>query len=168
MFRRMLLATGLLAGLSCVSRTNGPEESSGRFELTTTVPSAGQLISAPAQARYCARDTVLSVWSREGEWIAALALRIPWPADSARTLEVTDSTEQPGTAMLAVRPLRDSIGVARVGQAGSVTIEAGPVVNARFAITAPPPNDSGDSVKWTGRIAGVRVDTGGCPGPVAP
>lgn len=168
MTRSTLLLFGLLAAGACKDRPADNTEASGNFALTVTAPARATLIDAPVVARYCERDTVLSLWARQGSWIAAMALRTRWPFDSARVLPVSAVTEQRGTAMLALRPLADSVGSASVAQAGTVKLEPGQTLGLQFDVTVPPTAPATDTAQWSGHVSGVTVDLHGCPGAQAP
>lgn len=167
MIRRMLPLLAIASVLSC-GRTLPDEVTSGSFQLNETAPRHAALIDAGAVARYCARDTVLSVWARQGEVIAAMALRVPWPFDSAKALSLTPLTEQRGTAMLALRPLRDSIRIASIAMSGTARLEPGQTLALSFDATVAPVPPATDTVQWSGRVADVKVDVNGCSGATAP
>ena len=167
MIRRLLPLLATATALSC-GRAAIDEDTSGSFQLDETTPRQAALIDAGAIARYCARDTVLSVWARQGDLIAAMAVRVPWPFDSARTISYTSLTEQRGTAMLALRPLRDSIRIASIAMSGTARLEPGPTLRLSFDATVPPTPPATDTAHWSGRVADVKVDADGCAGAQAP
>lgn len=168
MTRGVLLLSSLLAAAACSDRAAETSEASGNFALTVMAPQRAVLIDAPVVARYCESDTVLSIWARQGRWIAAMALRTRWPFDSARALPVSAVTEQPGTAMLALRPLGDSIHTAAIAQSGTVNLEPGQTLDLRFDVTVLPVAPATDTAHWSGHVAGVKVDLHGCPAAQAP
>lgn len=107
----------------------------------------------PAVARYCARDTMLSVVALDRDWSAAVALRASWPPDSTRRFTIDSALGVTGSASIAARNMRDSSGEALVARSGTVTLDAGSVLAGRFDAT------TGDSTvpRLSGRFESPAV-----------
>jgi len=133
---------------------------SGRFILTRSAPAPRTLVDGPAVARFCARDSILSVVVLGDRWNAALALRTAWPL--TRHFSLDTLPDGIGTAAVGARSVKDSVGVALVSRSGSVELDAGALLAGHF--TAEAGLDS-TRVTLTGRFEGVKPDTTSCANP---
>src|SRR5438874_11072066 len=73
----------------------------GRLMLERTSPRPHHLATLPAHARYCARDTTLTIVSLAESWSAAVALKTRWPA--GRRFSVDSVLAAEGSAAGALR-----------------------------------------------------------------
>jgi len=123
--------------------------------------SGGQLLDVPVEATYCAADTTLTIVGADRSWSVAIALRTPWPS---RSLEfaLDSMVGGPGTAAVAIRPLKDSVGIAMTTVSGSLKLDAGPKASGRLDLVA---KSDRDTVRLVGTLAAVSVAPGGCPTP---
>ena len=153
-----LLAVACLAG--CPRWDSRRTDTSGTMTIARTAPRPAQLGKLDARARYCARDSVLSIVATSSSWSAAVAMHTGRPF--MRRFTVATQASSPGVAALALRPLRDSIGLALVAVGGSIDLDAGTIIGGKF--TAQLGSDTGQ-VKLNGTFTGIRADTTGCAAP---
>lgn len=148
----------LLAGAAACRRHVPVPDGAGTLVLERTAPDSARLGELPVRARYCGRDSLLSIVGFDASWSAALALRTTWPSGSLHfTLDTLPAGI--GTAAFAARQLRDSIGAALVSSGGRVDLDSGGVLAGHF--TADTGHDS-TRVSLSGRFEGMRPDTNGC------
>lgn len=161
---RALLIAAVLAGFTgCrpASPDAGGDASAGRVELTTE---SGLLLSDPADAAWCERDSTLALISTGRDWVVAVAVRVGgWPLDSSSSFALDSILGGVGGAAVALRSVRDSIQPAFLGRSGSVRLSAGDSVTGEVHLLAI--NESGDSLQLRGSIAGVPVRVDACPPP---
>ena len=128
----------------------------GTLVLDRVAP-AGRLVNAGVRAAFCARDSSLSLVAVDRAWIMAMRLRTGWPATGHFTIDTLAVFT--GTARLAARPVRDSIGAAIVAARGSIDMAAGARLGGQFA--AESGRDS-TLVRLSGHFADVVADTTAC------
>jgi hypothetical protein len=125
------------------------------------------LVDGPAAAARCPADSTLAVAVVGREWAAAFSVRAPWPTDSARIVPA-GQTLGPGTAVVALRPLSDSLAIALVSARGSLTIEPGPQLAGSFDVMAPTTPGAPDSARLTARFTRIAVTDDLCAAPAIP
>lgn len=96
-----------------------------------------RLVDAPAQATYCAGDSVLVIIAVDRSWGAGLALRTQFPVPAPRALRLGPALEGDGTGTAALRAVTDSVQRALVASAGTVRLGAGPRASGTFDVRAP-------------------------------
>jgi hypothetical protein len=129
----------------------------GRLVLERTAPHPASLGELHAHARYCSRDSLLSIVGTADAWSAALALRTVWPGERHFTLDSLPGGI--GTAMVAARPIHDSVGSALLSRSGSVELDAGTLLAGHFIAEA---GHDSTRVTLSGRFEGMKPDTNGC------
>ena len=134
---------------------------SARLHLERAEPSLRPLLDLPVEVGYCAADTTLIVVGADRSWSVALALRTPWPARSL-AFTVDSAVTRSGTAAIAIRPLRDSVGVAMKAVRGSLTLSAGARVSGTMDFVAA---GARDTLHLLGSLTAPSVTPGGCPTP---
>lgn len=160
MFRRVFLLASLL-GTACSSGDAPAGERSGRLVLTRTAPARLTLLDMPALARYCERDSSLSVVAVGASWAGALAMRTVWPLNEETQFAVAATLGGAGSAAVAARPTGDSVQAALTGQTGTITVRPGAALGGR--IEAGIPGDSGVATRLIGRFDDLTVRSGACP-----
>ena len=133
-----LVIAALVLSTACRQGESAPGvDGSGLLVLERTEPSSEQLLRVPAVARYCERDSVLSIVGMSSTWSAALALRTGWAPDTGRDFTVGPALDSVGTAAAAARALNvdsqqsiqsrsGTLSISSVDPlAGSFTLEAG-------------------------------------------
>jgi hypothetical protein len=161
MFRRDFLLSALVV-TACASGDAGAGDRSGRLVLTRETPRRETLLDTPATARYCDRDSTLSIVAVSDEWSAAVAMRSVWPFNAAESSFVVASTlGAGGSGAVAARPLADTTQSAMIGGGGTITVTPGPSLSGHFSVEAP--RDSGAAIPLAGRFENLIVRTDGCP-----
>ena len=142
--------------LVCVACAGDEPEGTerGRLILERAGPDPGVLAELQAAANYCARDTTFSIVASSPEWATAIAVRAPWPVDSASAFDIDSAPGTAGRAAFAARVLRDSVQIAMVGQAGRVMLDPGRVQTGRFEASV---LQDSMTVELTGRFEGLTV-----------
>jgi hypothetical protein len=148
----MARARGAIAALLVLAAA-GCGAGAGRLRIDQVGKPAATLLDAPARARYCASDSLLTVIAVGGTWAGGLALRVVLPLSRPDSFRIGRSLGGAGTATAA---LRERAGGARVATAGQVTLRAGWRLEGRFAFTAT--LGGGASQEFRGRMAGIRVE----------
>ena len=129
----------------------------GRLQLQRD--GAGPLLDVPAEARFCGADSTLSIVGANRSWSAAVALRTSWPA--ARLEFTIDSViGAAGSAAVAARPLKDSVGLALTALHGTLRLDAPSRVKGSLDLVA---RGAGDSVHLVGRFEAPYATRGVCP-----
>jgi hypothetical protein len=143
-----------------------PADTGGR--LTLAGGDGEVLLDAPALGSRCAIDSTVAVVAVGSEWSTALALRAPWPVDSPLVLTVAPRPTAVGTAALAVRQVRDTVGAAHVAQRGSPRLEPGAELSGEFEVVAAPQAPAADSGRFVGRFPAMPLTVDLCPGDEGP
>ena len=159
MFRRVFLLAAML-GAGCGSGDPHLPAGSGRLVLTRTAPSRKTLLDLPALARYCERDSTLSIVAIGGDWTGALAVRTAWPISRQTRFPVDSALGGAGSGAVAARPVGDSIQVAWVGRSGAIVVEPGPRLAGR--VEAELKREAGALIRVTGRFDDLSVRLGSC------
>jgi len=161
MFRRVFCCL-VLAGLAyaCDAAGDGGAAAAGRLRLSRTDHHRATLVDQAALARYCERDSTLSVAAVGERWSSAVAVRTAWPLAAAARLEVAPLLAAGPSAALAVRPLGDSIQYALIAVSGSLSLEPGAFLNGRLEARL---TGASDTAIVTGRFVNLPVRTGVCP-----
>jgi hypothetical protein len=161
--RHLLNGLLVLTALSC-----GSGAADGEPPGTFIVERDGQrILAAQARASRCPLDSTIAIAVVSPDWSAALAFRAAWPTDSAHDVAIGQILA-PGTAVLAVRPLADSIREALISANGTLTLEPGPPLSGRADALAPATVGAPDSVRLTARFTGITVHDDLCPVPGTP
>lgn len=161
MFRRHSLAFGALLLAAC-GRDRDANDAPGVLSLMRdSLP----LLSATATASRCPADSTIAVVALGPAWTAALSMRVAWPADTARELPVAATAGAMATAVVAARPVADSIGPALVAGRGTVHLAAGAPLSGWFEAMAATQPGAPDSVRLEGHFDGVTVNDDLCPTP---
>ncbi len=163
-------ARGLLL-ISCVCalgmtacRGQDSAASGGRLVLEAD---GRRLVDAHATASRCPADSAIAVVVTERRWAAAFSMRTAWPTDSARSVPVGQILG-PGTAVVALRPIADSIAVALVSSRGTLSVEPGALLTGSLDVMAPTAPGAPDSVRVTGHFRDIPVTDDLCPTPGEP
>ncbi|MFI5206866.1 MAG: hypothetical protein ACHQX4_02510 [Gemmatimonadales bacterium] len=158
---RLLLSCVLVTTTSACSAVDRLVHGSARLRLDRDGTSSRPLLDVPVEAAYCAADTTLTIVGADRSWSVAVALRTAWPA---RSLEfaLDSAVGGSGTAAVAIRPLRDSIGVAMLAVRGSLKLDAGPKVSGTMDFVAA---GARDTLHLVGSLTAPSVTPGGCPTP---
>jgi hypothetical protein len=121
-----------------------------------------RIVDARATASRCPADSAIAVAVTERAWAAAFSMRAGWPTDSARAVPVGQILG-PGTAVVALRPIADSIAAALVSARGTLIIEPGTLLAGSLDVMAPTAPGAPDSVHVTGRLRDIPVTDDLCP-----
>jgi hypothetical protein len=153
-----VLASAILAGAATgCRREQAAADGWGRLVLERTAPHPASLGELRVHARYCSRDSLLSIVGADDAWSAALALRTVWPSERHFTLDTLSGGI--GTAVVAARPILDSVGIALRSRSGIIDLDRGALLAGHF--TAEAGHDS-TRVTLSGRFEGMKPDTNGC------
>lgn len=153
--RVFFLPIAAAAVVACPGEPAAP--GTGRLVLERTEPDPRTLLDAPARARYCARDSLVTIVAVDRSWSAAIALRTPWPEVTLFSVDTTASIL--GTAALAARRIGDSIGLGLVSRSGRVELDTGALLAGTFTIEVGPDSSR---ASLSGRFEGMQPDTSGC------
>lgn len=151
--RFFFLAVLMPLAVACPGEDAG---TAGRMSVRRSTPDE-VLVDAPARARYCASDTLLTIMSFGDRWNVALAMRTPWPL--LRVYAVDSAVQGSGTAAIAARAVRDSVTRPLLGLTGTIELDSGDVLGGTFDIDVGPDSTR---TKLTGRFSGLIADTTGC------
>lgn len=160
MFRRVFLGAVLL-GAACGSGDVEPADQSGRLVLRRGSPADPAMLDMPAIARYCERDSTLSIVAVGDAWSGALAMRSAWPILHETRFAVAAPLGEVGSGAAAARPLADSAQVAFIGTSGAITVTPGSLLAG--TVDAGMASDSAVTARLIGRFEGLVVRTGVCP-----
>ncbi|MFI5279044.1 MAG: hypothetical protein ACHQU1_01005 [Gemmatimonadales bacterium] len=161
MSRRQLLACGLVLATSACGAADRLVHGSAHLRLDRAGPSSRPLLDLPVEVAYCALDTTLTIVGADRSWSVALALHTPWPARSL-AFTIDSAVDGSGTAAIAIRPLRDSIGIAMTAVRGSLTLRDGRRVSGTMDFVAA---GARDTLHLVGSLTAASVTPGGCPTP---
>ncbi len=156
---RLVLLCAIATATSACTSVDRLVHGSAHLHLDRTGPQSRSLLDVPVEASYCAADTTLTIVGADRSWSVAVALRTPWPA---RSLEFTldSSVGGLGTAAIAIRPLRDSIGVAMIAVRGSLKLDAGAQASGTMDFVVA---GASDTLRVVGSLTAASVAPGGCP-----
>ena len=161
MSRRLWPACALLLATSACTAIDSIVHGPAHLRVDRAGHSPRSLLDVPVEVSWCAADTALTIVGSDRSWSVAVAVRTPWPARS-QEFALDSAIGGPGTAAIAIRPLRDSIGVALSAVRGTLKLNAG----ARAAGTLDFVATGGrDTVRLTGSLSSALVTPGGCPAP---
>jgi hypothetical protein len=151
----VLLAAVLVAGACRGSdgATQQPTPVEGHLVLEWR--GGARVMDAPAQATYCAGDSLLLIFAVDRRWGAGLLLHGRFPVDSTRTFTVRPSLGDDGTATAAFRPVADSVQRAVIALRGTVRLEPGGRATGRFEVGAAPLPGRSDPVHLVGAFRGL-------------
>jgi hypothetical protein len=158
---RVLLFSGcMMAALGCgvADRLLGR---SGRLRLERTGRSSGGMLDVPAEAAFCAADSTLRITGADRSWTAAIALRTAWPATTL-DFAIDSVMDGPGSAAVAARPIRDSVGTALVAVRGSLHLAGRTRVAGTVDLLA---RGATDTMRLVGSFEVPSAVPGGCPKP---
>lgn len=132
----------------------------GRLIIERTSPDPASLVDADATARYCERDSVLTIISIGSRWSAVIGMRTTWPP--IRQFTADTAVGGIGTAAVAARIVNDSASPAFISRSGTLELDSADVLSGRFTVETG--RDSG-VVSLSGRFQGLRRDSTGCAAP---
>jgi hypothetical protein len=163
--RSLLLITCVsVLGVTACRGREGAVPAGGRLVLEAD---GRRILDARATASRCPADSAIAVAVTERRWAAAFSMRTAWPTDSAHSVSVGQILG-PGTAVVALRPIADSIAAALVSARGTLIIEPGPLLAGSLDVMAPMAPGAPDSVHVTGRFSDIPVTDDLCPTPNEP
>jgi hypothetical protein len=149
----LLLAAGLL-GCSGAGSAAHTASVDGRLTVRRETAPGGIVLDAPAQARYCATDSTVTVIAVGRTWAGGIAVRTALPLPRATTFRVGRVLDTLGVATAAFRPTG---GVARIGVSGTVRLESGADLDGSFEVSAT--DSAGPNVVFRGIFARVHYET---------
>jgi len=157
---RFFFAVTAMAGLVACPGGDGTAKGSAHLVVERSAPHAARLVDAVARARYCPRDSTLTIIAVGSAWNAVVGMRTAWPPSG--TLTVDSALRGIGTAAVAVRSATDSVIPALISRSGKVEIDRGTNIEGHFTVVA-----GTDSIPatLTGHFAITKRDRAGCPGP---
>jgi hypothetical protein len=161
MSRRLLPLCALLLAASACPAIDSIVNGQAHLRVDRAGPSSRTLLDVPIEASWCASDTTLTIVGADRSWSVAIAVRTPWPP---RSLEFTldSAVSGAGSAAIAIRPLKDSIGVAMTAVRGTLKLSTGDRAAGTLDIVAAGEHDT---VRLAGTLTAARVTPGGCPAP---
>ena len=162
MDRRVFLFTAWFV-TGCASRDlPGAAERSGRLVLTRESPRQRTLLDMPATARYCERDSSLSIVAVSDDFSGALSMRSTWPVAATTRFIIASPLGDAGSGAAAARPLVDTSETDFLGKAGTITVEPGAFLAGTVEAEM---SDSTGLTRLSGRFEGlvVRTGAGACP-----
>lgn len=157
--RSFVLSLMLCSGCGAGDAASAAEHS-GRLVLERAGERRLTLLDEPAIARYCERDSLLSIVAVSRRWSVAIALRTAWPADTTTPYTVELLPGAPGTAALAARALADSVRPALQSSAGTVTALTSAPLAGRFDVRA---GSDTARMRLVGHFDALRVMRTACP-----
>lgn len=156
-----LCGTALLvcasAGWGCAGGTSTDAargEPAGRVGIER-VDSRALRAEAPSRATYCAAESALTILALGGGLTGGIAVRAAPPLSAPQEFTAQRARGGLGTAVVAFRPLVDSVGGALVAVAGTVQLASADPASGRFAVTAELPG--GGRVALRGTFRNVPV-----------
>jgi hypothetical protein len=156
--RRLASAALLLAASlpGCSGARPGAHTASvdGRLTVHRVTAPGGIVLDAPAQARYCATDSTVTVIAVGRSWAGGVAVRTALPVERPTTFRVGRVLDTLGVATAAFRPTG---GVARIGVSGTVRLESGPDLDGSFEVSVT--DSTGPNVVFRGSFARVHYET---------
>jgi hypothetical protein len=159
-WRGLLFSGCMMAALGC-STAERLLGRSGRLRLERAGRSSGGLLDVPAEAAFCAADSTLRITGADRSWSAAIALRTTWPATSLE-FAIDSLIGGPGSAAVAARPIRDSVGMALVAVRGLLRLAGRTRVAGTVDLLA---RGATDTVRLKGSFEAPSAVPGGCPRP---
>ena len=119
---------------------------------------AFSIVDGAASARYCDRDSTLTIISIGSRWSAVIGMRTTWPP--VRRFTVDTAIGLIGTAAVAARAVNDSAPPALISRSGTLELDTTEVLSGRFTVET---GRESTLVGLSGRFLGLRRDSIGCP-----
>ncbi len=157
--RFFFLVISISGIVACPSGRDGASDSA-HLVIERASPHPAHLLNAAAHARYCSRDSSLTIVAVGTDWSAVVGMRSAWPPTGAFTAD--SALAGIGTAAVALRSGADSVAPALVSRSGKVEIDSGAALKGRFTVQTGPDSIS---VILTGHFEATRRDSAGCPAP---
>jgi hypothetical protein len=155
--RGRFLFPSLIAAAAACSGAPADDPGAGHLVLERTAPTSEVLLDAVASARYCERDSVLTILGIGDRWSAVIGMRTAWPP--AREYRADTIVGELGTAAFAARMVGDSADPALRSSSGRVELDSGEVLSGRFTVEW---GSDSSAMTLAGRFQGLRRDSIGC------
>ena len=155
--RFLFLVISISGIVACPSGRDGASDSA-HLVIERASPHPAHLLNATAHARYCSRDSSLTIVAVGTDWSAVVGLRTMWPPSGVFTVDTAPAGI--GTAAVALRSGSDSVTPALVSRSGKVKVDSGAALKGRFTVQT---GHDSIPVILTGRFEATRRDSAGCP-----